>query len=102
MKKWILAAILIYGSTMAFNSCSSHPKDADAPDYSQKSCWYKIPEITKEFDTFFIYPTEYMGSNEGDPDYAPLDHGECIRGIHKPVYSVLPAGECNGYEERLR
>ena len=51
-----------------------------APDYSQESCWYQIPEITKDVDTFFIYPTEYMGSNEGDPDYAPLDNPDMLEG----------------------
>ena len=25
-----------------------------APDYSRKDCWYKIPEITKEVDTFYV------------------------------------------------
>ena len=42
----------------------------DAPDYSQKTCWYQIPDITKDVDTFFIYPTEYLATNEDDPDYA--------------------------------
>ena len=26
----------------------------DAPDYSMTSCWYQIPEITRDVDTFFI------------------------------------------------
>ena len=87
MKKGMLAAILICGTTTVLNSCSSNdnpalaePKDTGAPDYSQKSCWYKIPEITKEFDTFFIYPTEYLGSNEDDPDYAALDNPDMVQG----------------------
>ena len=102
IKKWMLAAILICGTTMVLSSCSSkdnssstEPKNAGAPDYSQKSCWHQIPEITKEFDTFFIYPTEYIGSNEGDPDYASL-------GIHKPVHAILSTGQCNGSEKGLR
>ena len=87
MKKWMFATILICGTAMVLNSCNSDDnpvpedsKDAGAPDYSQKSCWYNIPEITKEFDTFFIYPTEYMGSNEGDPDYASLDNPDMVAG----------------------
>jgi len=78
---------MICGTAMVLNSCNSNDnpvpedsKDAGAPDYSQKSCWYKIPEIAKEFDTFFIYPTEYMGSNEGDPDYASLDNPDMVAG----------------------
>ena len=50
-------------------------------DYSQKTNWYKIPEITKEFDTFYIYSTIYFGANEGDPDYATLDNAEMLAGI---------------------
>ena len=56
-------------------------KKANAPDYSKKSCWWKIPEITKEFDTFYIYSTIYFGINEGDPDYATLDNREMLDGI---------------------
>lgn len=54
---------------------------AGAPDYSNASCWYKIPAITKDVDTFFVYPTEYLGSNEGDPDYAPLDNPDMLDGV---------------------
>ena len=50
-------------------------------DYSKKTNWYKIPEITKEFDTFYIYSTIYFGANEGDPDYATLDNAEMLAGI---------------------
>ena len=87
MKKGMLAAILICGTIVAFYLCRSkatpspaEPKDDGAPDYSKKSCWYQIPEITKKFDTFFIYPTEYLGLNEGDPDYAPLDNPDMVQG----------------------
>ena len=94
-KKFMSAAILISG-TMMGTSCqglidavlgtedkpvTETPK-ADAPDYSQKSCWYKMPEITKEFDTFYIYSTIFMGANEGDPDYATLDNKEMLSGIN--------------------
>ena len=50
-------------------------------DYSRKESWYQIPDITKDVDTFFIYPTEYMAANEGDPDYAPLDNPEMVEGV---------------------
>ena len=52
-----------------------------APDYSQTSCWYQIPEITREVDTFFVHPTEYLASNETDPDYAALDNAEMLDGV---------------------
>ena len=59
-----------------------------APDYSQKTNWYQIPEITKDVDTFFIYPTEYLGMNEDDPDYAPLDNPEMLEGIEE-VHAIM-------------
>ena len=54
----------------------------DIIDYSQKINWYKLPEINKEFDTFYIYSTMYFGINEGDPDYATLDNAEMLAGIN--------------------
>ena len=64
-------------------------------DYSQKANWYQIPEITKEFDTFYVYATEYiMGSmEEGAPDYADLDNAEMLEGaageylLHATAYA---------------
>ena len=90
LKKWMLAAILICG-TSEFTACSSNedapiptdPEDekSKATDYSQEANWYKLPEITKEYDTFYIYSTIFMGANEGDPDYATLDNKEMLDGI---------------------
>lgn len=65
-----------------------------APDYSQKSSWYKLPDITKDVDTFYVYATEYiMGSlEEGAPAYATLDNAEMLAGVpveymaHATVY----------------
>ena len=51
------------------------------PNYSQRECWYRDPEITKDVETFYIYSTVYMGANEGDPDYATLDNAEMLAGV---------------------
>lgn len=64
------------------------------PDYSQKECWYKIPSITKDVDTFFIYPTEYIGFNEGDPNYAPLDNEEMVQGAE-----IIYMSQANVFED---
>ncbi len=53
----------------------------DFVNYSQKANWYRIPEITKDVDTFYIYSTIYVGANEGEPEYAPLDNKEVLEGI---------------------
>ena len=59
-------------------SCAALSTASDAPDYSNKACWQKLPEITKDVDTFYIYATEYMGLGAGDPDYAALDNAEML------------------------
>ena len=53
-----------------------------AIDYSKKENWCKLPEVTKEVDTFYVYATEYiLGSMaEGAPDYADLDNEEMVEG----------------------
>lgn len=51
------------------------------PDYSQRECWYRVLEITKDVDTFYIYSTVYMGANEDDPDYATIDNAEMLAGV---------------------
>ena len=73
--KFLLTVLLVLN---LFACCAM----ADAPDYSQKSSWYQIPSITKDVDTFFIYPTEYLGLNDGDADYAALDNEEMLSGVH--------------------
>ena len=55
----------------------------NAPDYSQKASWYRIPNISKDVDTFYIYATEYVMDSfkEGAPEYAPLDNAETLQGV---------------------
>lgn len=52
-----------------------------AVDYADEASWYLIPAITKDVDTFFVYPTQYMGFEESDPDYAPLDAPDMVAGV---------------------
>ena len=64
-------------------------------DYSDKANWCKMPPITKEVDTFYVYATEYiMGSmEEGAPDYADMDNAEMLEGaegeylLHATAYA---------------
>ena len=90
MEKWMLAAILICGTTMVLSSCintDDNPVNSDsektqATDYSKKDSWLKMPEITKDVDAFYIYSTVYVESSfeDGAPDYATLDNPEMIGG----------------------
>ncbi|MBR0185422.1 MAG: amidohydrolase family protein [Synergistaceae bacterium] len=67
---------------------------SNAPDYSKPESWYKVPEITKDVDTFYILATEYMGFKEGDPDYAEMDNPELVE--NTPGQYALHA---SAYEE---
>lgn len=44
-----------------------------ASDYSKKENWMNIPEITKEVDTFYIYPTVYINTSPDAPEIVPID-----------------------------
>lgn len=52
-------------------------------DYSKADSWFKIPTTAKDVDTFFIYPTVYMGFDEGDADFASLDNEEMLEGVQR-------------------
>ena len=73
----VLAGVMAFGLT----ACAAAGSAGKAPDYSQKDCWYKLPEITKDVDTFYIYATEFMGFNKDDPEYATLDNPEMLKGV---------------------
>ena len=69
-------------SSASTSSSSTAAASTDkAPDYSQKSSWYQVPEITKDVDTFYVYASMYMGQGEGDSDYAALDNAEMLDGL---------------------
>ena len=88
MKKKV-AALFVVG-VMAASMASAMPAYAgeteasvpEAPDYSRAECWYQIPEITKDVDTFYIPATEYVVSSfeEGAPDYAELGNADVMAG----------------------
>ena len=63
-------------------------------DYSDENNWMKIPEITKEVDTFYIYPTVFADSSEDAPDIVPIDN-ELMRTNAQGIYE----GQATVYEE---
>ena len=103
MKKWMLAAILICG-TSVFMACSSNednpaPKDPDsekseAPDYSDKNNWLRQPEATKDVDVFYVYPTEYADDSEGASMFADIND-KSLRQEWENVYLM----QATAYEE---
>lgn len=43
-------------------------------DYSDKNNWMKLPEITKDVDAFYVYPTEYDDASEGASTFAGINN----------------------------
>ncbi len=99
MNKKLLALAMSGVMVLAMTACTGVLAATDsagnAPDYSQKASWCKIPAtITKDVDTFYINSTAYiMGSfEEGASDYATLDNAEMLNGFaeeyiaHATVY----------------
>ena len=74
----MLAVVLICGAT-ALASCSDNADNsADSEknkvvDYSIKNNWMRQPEVTKDVDAFFVYPTEYDDPAEGAPKFADIN-----------------------------
>ena len=85
LKQWMLAAILICGTTTVLTSCSSNDDNStpanpeNAPsDYSIKANWLSLPDRTKPYDTFYIYPSAYEDYSEGAPTIGTVDD----KGMH--------------------
>ena len=102
-KKWMLAAILICG-TSVFTACSSKKntkastdsdsEKSEAVDYSDKNNWLRQPEITKDVDCFYVYPTEYVDDSEGASMFADIND-KSLRGAWEDVYQM----QATVYEE---
>lgn len=54
-------------------------------DYSNKDNWMKIPEITHEVDTFYIYPTCYQDDSESAKEICDIDN-EAVRERAQDIY----------------
>ena len=81
--QWLMAAILVCGTTMVLTSCSSknmntatadaESEQYEAPDYSDRNNWMKQPEATKDVDCFYVYPTEYADDSENATTFADIN-----------------------------
>ena len=50
-------------------------------NYADPNNWMKQPKITKNVDTIFIYPTEYIDDSEGAPTFADINE----KAMRKPA-----------------
>lgn len=90
----LLALCLILTTPLFMCGAPAFAAEETQIDYSNAANWYKMPDITKDADTFFIYPTLYAAANEGEPDYAAIDDTEMIAGIGE-VYQI----QASAFEE---
>jgi len=87
MKKtlnWVIAAALVCGANV-LTACSS--KDDKTTDYSDKNNWLRQPEITKDVDCFYVYPTEYSDDSEGASTFADIND-KSLRELWEDVYQM--------------
>ena len=86
-KKWLKMTAAAIGLSLMLTACggAATGEDDAAVDYSDGDNWYQIPEITKDVDTFYIYPTLYDDSVENAQDFAPIDD-PTMRGKVPDVY----------------
>ena len=91
MKKLLALAII----SVMFCGLTAYADTPKALDYSQKACWYKIPAITKDVDTFYITSTVYVidSVKDGASEYAPLDNQEFLDGFAEEYMSQASAYE---------
>ncbi len=95
MKKKILVLAMLGVMLFSMTACAEDSSAGKAPDYSQKASWYKMPEITKDIDTFYINSTVYFfdSLSEDSPEYAPLDNKELLEGFEEEYMSQASAYE---------
>ena len=101
-RMWMNAAILICG-TSVFTACSSNDdnpvhvnpeSENKAPDYSDKNNWLRQPEVTKDVDVFYVYPTEYSDDSEGASTFADIND-KTVRESANSTYLM----QATAYEE---
>ena len=65
---------------------ASKPATEETPtDYSDPSHWFRIPDIVKDVDTIYFYPTLYDGNKTGDGSHAAIDDEGMLSAVG-PVY----------------
>jgi len=74
LKKWfsllVCIALILSGTASCFASAEA---DAVASDYSDTANWLALPTVSKEVDTFYIYPTAVNDASEGAPVICGID-----------------------------
>ena len=88
----MFAAIQICGIVMSLTSCQGlvdavfgvednpapaattpENEQSEAIDYSDENNWMNLPEVTKDVDCFYVYPTEYVDESKNAPMFADIN-----------------------------
>ena len=73
LKKWISLLLCIALILSGTAGCFAAEEDVVASDYSDRANWLAIPMVSKEVDTFYIYPTSFNDASEGAPVICSID-----------------------------
>lgn len=68
--------------------------EGEPSDYSKEENWMKIPEITHDVDTFYLYPTSYLDESEDAKPICGIDN-ESMRARARLIYE----NQATVYEE---
>ena len=94
-KLMVLALCLVLlCAGMAF-ALAENAAEVIPSDYSDSTNWLAIPEITKDVDTFYIYPTAFMDASEGAPVICEID-SEILRTGARGSYHKTSSSQCRG------
>ena len=72
MNRFISLTLVLLLMVVAVTGMAEQNRDLIPTDYSNPENWYRVPEITRDVDTIFIYPTVYINAEENASEYAPL------------------------------
>lgn len=95
---FVIAACFLLCGITACGSSGNQPEDtskqedfaiadlAGTPsDYAKEENWLKIPEITHEVDTFYLYPTCYSDESEDAKPICDIDNEE-VQAAAREIY----------------
>ena len=90
----IMGAGMLVGCSSNKDNSSKDNVVYDPIDYSNGNNWLRLPEITKDVDAFYVYPTEYADDSEGASMFADIND-KTLRQLWDEVYQM----QATVYEE---
>ena len=90
----VISVVILAGMLSGCSNKGNTSNDNAPIDYSDPNNWLRQPEITKDVDCFYVYPTEYVDDSEGASMFANIND-KSLRGAWEEVYQM----QATAYEE---